>query len=60
MGTGCLRPSEAYRAIDFSLVFILAGSLALGAALNKTGVTTVLADWLAGVSATTGPSGEIN
>ena len=55
MLTGCLRPSEAYRAIDLSLVFILAGSLALGAALNKTGITTVLADWLAGVSTTTGP-----
>jgi di/tricarboxylate transporter len=55
MLTGCLRPNEAYRAIDLSLVFILAGSLALGVALNKTGITTVLADWLAGVSATTGP-----
>lgn len=55
MLTGCLRPSEAYRAIDLSLVFILAGSLALGAALNKTGLTTLLADWLAGHSATIGP-----
>ena len=55
MITGCLRPREAYRAIDLSLIFILAGSLALGTALNKTGITTVLADWLAGVSATTGP-----
>ena len=53
--TGCLRPSEVYRAIDLSLVFILAGSLALGVALDKTGLTTVLANWLAGVSATTGP-----
>ncbi len=55
MITGCLRPAEAYRAIDLSLIFILAGSLALGTALNKTGITTILADWLAGVSATTGP-----
>ena len=55
MLTGCLRPNEAYRAIELSLVFILAGSLALGAALNKTGITTVVADWLAGVSDTTGP-----
>lgn len=55
MLTGCLRPNEAYRAIDLSLVFILAGSLALGTALNKTGITSVLADWLAGVSAETGP-----
>ena len=55
MLTGCLRPIEVYRAIDLSLVFILAGSLALGAALDKTGVTTVLADWLAGFSTSTGP-----
>jgi len=55
MLTGCLRPSEAYRAIDLSLVFILAGSLALGTALDKTGLTTLLADWLAGLSTTTGP-----
>ncbi len=55
MITGCLRPAEAYRAIDLSLIFILAGSLALGTALNKTGITTILADWLAVVSATTGP-----
>lgn len=55
MVTGCLRPIEAYRAIDLSLVFILAGSLALGAALDKTGVTTIFANWLAGLSTTTGP-----
>ena len=55
MLTGCLRPSEAYGAINLSLIFILAGSLALGVALNKTGLTTMLADWLAGVSGSTGP-----
>jgi di/tricarboxylate transporter len=55
MLTGCLKPMEVYRAIDLSLVFILAGSLALGAALDKTGLTNILADWLAGASSTTGP-----
>lgn len=55
MLTGCLRPSEAYRAINLSLIFVLAGSLALGVALNKTGITTMLADWLAGVSGNAGP-----
>ncbi len=55
MLTGCLRPIEAYRAIDLSLVFILAGSLALGVALDKTGVTTVIANWLGGLSTSTGP-----
>lgn len=55
MLTGCLRPNEAYQAINLNLVFILAGSLALGTALNKTGITTLVADWLAGVSVSTGP-----
>ncbi len=55
MLTGCLRPREAYQAIDLSLVFLLAGSLALGVALDKTGVTDVLAAWLSGLSGVTGP-----
>ena len=55
MLTGTLRPREAYRAIDLSLVFLLAGSLALGAALEKTGVTDVLAVWLTQLSTATGP-----
>ncbi len=46
MLTGCLRPREAYQAIDLSIVFLLAGSLALGAALEKAGLTTALANLL--------------
>lgn len=53
--TGCLRPREVYRAIDLSLVFILAGSLALGLGLEKTGVTALMAKALAGLSGSTGP-----
>jgi di/tricarboxylate transporter len=52
---GCLRPREAYQAIDMSLVFLLAGSLALGAALDKTGITGLLARSLTGLSDVTGP-----
>ena len=55
MLTGSLRPREAYEAIDLSLVFLLAGSLALGVALEKTGVTELLAVWLAELSHTAGP-----
>lgn len=55
MLTGCLRPREAYQAIDLSLVFLLAGSLALGVALEKTGMTELLAKGLAGLSGYTGP-----
>ncbi|MFY9620609.1 MAG: SLC13 family permease [Pyrinomonadaceae bacterium] len=55
MLTRCLRPRDAYRAIDLSIIFVLAGSLALGFALDKTGVTTLLASALAGLSGLTGP-----
>lgn len=55
MLTRCLRPRDAYRAIDLSIIFVLAGSLALGFALDKTGVTTLLASGLAGLSGITGP-----
>jgi di/tricarboxylate transporter len=55
MLTGGLKPREAYRAIDLSLVFLLAGSLALGAALEKTGLTEKLAFALAGITGVTGP-----
>jgi len=44
--TKCLRLRELYGAINLSIVFLLAGSLALGAALEKTGVTTIIANGL--------------
>jgi di/tricarboxylate transporter len=55
MLTGCLRPREVYLAIDLSLVFLLAGSLALGMALEKTGHTAMLAKGVAGLTGVTGP-----
>lgn len=55
MLTGCLKPREAYRAIDLSIVSLLAGSLALGAALEKTGVTLTLAGALKGLSGAASP-----
>jgi len=55
MLTGCLRPREAYRAIDLRIVFLLAGTLALGAALEKTGITTAIAAGLEGVQGAGGP-----
>lgn len=45
--TKCLRLREAYGAIDLSIVFLLAGSLALGAALEKVGVTELIGSSLA-------------
>jgi di/tricarboxylate transporter len=55
MVTGCLKPREAYQAIDWSIVFLLAGALALGLALEKTGLTALLAGSLAHMSGASGP-----
>lgn len=55
MLTKCLDPREAYRAIDLSLIFLLAASLALGQALEKTGAMEWIANRLAGLSGVTGP-----
>lgn len=55
MLTGCLRPREVYQAIDLSLVFLLAGTLALGVAIEKTGITGAIARGMAGLTDLTGP-----
>ena len=44
--TGSLRLEEAYRAIDWQVVFLLAGILPLGIALQKTGGADLLANLL--------------
>jgi di/tricarboxylate transporter len=43
--TGCLRIDEAYQAIDWKIIFLLAGILPLGLALEQTGG----AAWLTGI-----------
>jgi di/tricarboxylate transporter len=43
---GCLTPEEAYRAIDWRVLFLIAGMLALGVAMEKTGAARLLADGL--------------
>jgi di/tricarboxylate transporter len=41
--TGCLKPKEAYDSIEWNLLFLIFGMLALGAAMQQTGA----AAWLA-------------
>lgn len=41
--TGCIKPKEAYEAIEWNLLFLIFGMLALGVALQQTGA----AAWLA-------------
>jgi di/tricarboxylate transporter len=42
--TRCLRPEDAYRAIDWKIIVLLAGILPLGLALKKTGAAQLLVD----------------
>lgn len=42
--TGCLKTSEAYAAIEWNILFLIYGMLAMGLAMEQTGAAT----WLAG------------
>ena len=44
--TGCVRPAQAYRAIDARIYVFIAGAIPLGAAMKKSGAADVLAKWL--------------
>ena len=50
--SGCISTDEAYGAIEWNVLFLLAGMLSLGAAMEKTGASTLLADgmvnWVGG------------
>ncbi|MDX2455756.1 SLC13 family permease [Desulfosarcina sp.] len=52
--TRCLTMEEAYRYIEWKAVFLIAGMLPLGTALDNTGAATILAE---GVVGTLGPFG---
>jgi di/tricarboxylate transporter len=52
--TGCLTMDEAYRQIEWKAVFLIAGLLPLGTALDKTGAAKLIAE---GVVAVVGPLG---
>ncbi len=52
--SGCLTMDEAYRYIEWKAVFLIAGMLPLGTALEKTGAARLLAE---GVIGSLGPFG---
>ncbi len=54
--TGCLRAEEAYEAIDWQVIFLLAGVLSLGVALETTGGAELLADGIAKYLGPLGPA----
>ncbi len=47
MWTGCIDPDEAYRSIDWSVLFLLYGMLGVGLAMEETGAAAGVAGFLA-------------
>ena len=44
--TGCLKPRDGYDAIEWNLLFLIYGMLALGVAMEDTGTSTYIVDRL--------------
>ena len=43
---GVLKPIEAYKAVEWKVIFMMAGVLSMGAALEKTGGARLIADFI--------------
>ena len=54
--TGCLRTEEAYRAVNWKVIMLLAGVLPLGTAMDKTGAAELMASGMIEMLAETGPT----
>jgi di/tricarboxylate transporter len=54
--TGCLTMDEAYRAIEWRAVFLIAGMIPLGIAMEKTGAASFVATWMVNILGVYGPT----
>ena len=54
--TGCLTMDEAYRSIEWKAVFLIAGMIPLGIAMQKTGAASFVATWMVNLLGDYGPS----
>jgi di/tricarboxylate transporter len=50
--TGCLRPGEVYDAVQWDVIFLLAGVIPLGIAMQETGAAGLVAEFVVGSAAT--------
>lgn len=53
--TGCLTMEEAYRTINWKAIFLIAGMLPLGIAMERTGAAQFLANGMVGLIGGLGP-----
>ena len=54
--SGCLTMDEAYRAIEWKAVFLIAGMIPLGIAMEKTGAASFIATWMVDLLGAYGPA----
>ena len=57
--TGCIGLEEARRAIEWKVVFLIAGTLPMGLALEQTGVAATVAHLILGVTSPLGPAATL-
>lgn len=57
--TGCLSMDEAFEAVEWKSVFLIAGMLPMGIAMEKTGTAQLLADTVINVVGGMGPRGVL-
>ncbi|HDZ56926.1 MAG TPA: SLC13 family permease [Pseudomonas xinjiangensis] len=55
IATGCLDIEDAYKAIDWRILTIIFGMLAISIAMNKVGLVTTVVDQVMGLSPILGP-----
>ena len=44
--TGCIKPSEAYQSIEWNILILIYGMLALGLTMQSTGVSAMIASFV--------------
>ena len=58
--TGCLNMDEAYKSIEWKTVFLIAGMLPLGIAMEKTGTADLLSEIIVNTAGRFGPTGILS
>jgi di/tricarboxylate transporter len=58
--TGCLKSEEAYKAIEWNVIFLLAGVLTLGVALEKTGAALYVSNLIVSTVGVWGPVATVS
>ncbi|HMA61848.1 MAG TPA: SLC13 family permease [bacterium] len=58
--TGCLDTEQAYESINWKVIFLLAGVLPLGIALDKTGAAQMISDFLVSILEPFGPKAVLS